>query len=401
MHIPTNVIMQEMLKTPQIVRFSFPDQEGKRYPTLIIKAHSLLLKYIVQGVVAKLSFFAMSDGHFAYSLYIEDDPDKGVNMWSLLAHQDELLAIKELVKNGDCTIFLFNETCASCAWASAKIDIDDSVLAMLHPPIFDDPDPAKYQEEILKIINYPPEPTIESVIEANILPDMKWETIQNHFIQNSAVFTSLNLLTDNEGTYQEQLAQTLLGNLSPQGAYINTQLYDPNGNKEFTDVVLTHEYGTILLESKSLSIFQRAELPARNKLIKNIEKSTEKALKQLKGAVKKLHSNVTVFDQHGKEVKLERKMATHSIILVPELALLAENNDHWWDSMIKFMEETGGFLHFLDTIQLFRIMQAAEMIAKTSQKNTPMMAFDYYLMERPKILSQYRSICVDVLLKFS
>lgn len=400
MHMPSKEIWQEMLRTPQIVRFSFPDQDGKRYPTLIIKAHSLLLKYITQGVLVKLFFFSLSDGHFAYGLYVEDDHDKGACLWSILSNQHEFFAIEDLVKNEDCTIFLFNETCASCAWTTAKIDIDQSVVSMMKSTAFVDLDPIQYQDEVLEKLECLHKNT-KDIIETDVLPNMKWKTTQNHFIQNGQKHTTLNLLVDNEGTYQEQLAQTLLGDLSPQGAYLNTQLHDAKGNKEFTDVVLTYEYGTILLESKSLSILQRDKLPDRIKLIKNIEKSTKKALKQLRGAVKKLQNNATIFDEHGKEVELERQMAPHSIILVPELALLADSNAHWWNCMIEFMEETGGYLHFLDTVQLFRIMQAANMIAEVSQKSTPMMAFDYYLMERPKILAQYRSITVDVLLNLS
>ena len=345
MHLPSNEIWQEMLTTPQIVRFSFPDQDGKRFPTLIIKAHSLLLKYITQGVLVKLFFFSLSDGHFSYGLYIEDDHDKGVNLWSVLASQHEFSALEELVKNEECTIFLFNETCTCCAWISAKIVIDKSVISMLKSSPYDDPDPIKYEEEVLEQLNYLHKNTKE-IIETVIITNMKWETTQNHFILNGQKHASLNLLTDNEGTYQEQLAQTFLGNLSPQGAYLNTQLHDTKGNKEFTDLVLTHEYGSILLESKSLSILQRDKLPDRTKLIKNIKKSTEKALKQLNGAIKKLQNNVTVFDQSGIEIEIERLKPPHAIVLVPELALLEDNNSHWFACMVKFMKKREDFFIF-------------------------------------------------------
>ncbi|MBL8564377.1 MAG: hypothetical protein JNM89_01520 [Hyphomicrobiaceae bacterium] len=390
-----------MLGIPQLARFTFPYQDGdKRHPTLIIKAHSLLLKYIAQGVLLEVSFFTTSDGHPAFALYIDDEPQKGVFLWSLLNHGDEVAAIRHISQCGECSIYLFNEACANCAWTSASIEIDASILAMLDAMPMSKATPAVYADEIAKILDQLRDGTVRGVVRSIVLPKAKWKPLKSSFILNGALHTNLNLLADNEGTHQEQLAHTLLGDLSPQGAYVNPQLHEPSGKKEFTDVLLSHEFGTVLLESKSLSIFeQRTNLPDRSRLSRNIEKSAKRGVSQLLIASRKLREYVPIFDQNGSALELERAQPPHAIILVPDLSLLTPKNDDWLRCIVDFMKKTKGFLHLLDTVQLFRVMQAAQMIATNSNTTTPMMAFDFYLIERAKTVIKRGSIDVDMILR--
>jgi hypothetical protein len=65
------------------------------------------------------------------------------------------------------------------------------------------------------------------------------------------------------------------------------------------------------------------------------------------------------------------------------------------------MEATGGFLHLLDIAELLRIVQAAEIIAARGTKTTPMMAFDYYLVEQFEKAITVGTLCVEVLLRFA
>jgi len=399
-HLPRAELRQEMLAAPQLVRFTFPYQDGDtKHPTLIIKAQSLLLKYIIQGVALELTFFATSDGRCAYALYVEDDPDNGAFLWSVLANGDEVAAINDLSTHNNCAIYLFNEACTNCAWASATIKIDGSALALANNSPCDDPNPSLYSSEISSILDRVGSGSANNVIRSGVSITTDWKPLSSTFILNGVRSAALNLLVDNEGTHQEQLAHALLGDLSPKGAYLNTMLHDPSGNKEFMDVVLTHEYGTILLESKSLSIFeQRTALPPRSKLTKNIKKAVNKAFKQLTGAARTLSKDITVFNESGEPIELERNQPIHAIILVPDLALLANDSQEWFASIAAFMKKTGGFLHILDTVQLFRMSQAASMISKAAEKSTPMMAFHFYLMERAKAVSKSGSIDFDMVL---
>ena len=66
-----------------------------------------------------------------------------------------------------------------------------------------------------------------------------------------------------------------------------------------------------------------------------------------------------------------------------------------------FMAATGGIPHLLDISELLRVVQAAEAIAEKSTKTTPIMAFDYYLMERVKKSAAAGTLCIEVLLRFA
>ena len=89
----------------------------------------------------------------------------------------------------------------------------------------------------------------------------------------------------------------------------------------------------------------------------------------------------------------------HAIILIPEFALI-ENQERFGPAFIaEFMETTGGFIHLLDVAELLRVVQAAEMISRGSSKVTPLMAFDYYLMERAKLTRDAGTLCIEVLLR--
>ena len=251
MHLPRAELWQEMLAVPQFVRFTFPLQNGDaQYPTLIIKAHSLLLKYIVQGVPLTLHFIALSDDRCAYVLHVADDPKGGVFLWSLLADADETAAIEDLGKHSGCSIYLFNEACTNCAWASASVTITSSMAALAVSSKKDDSDPARYSKEVDIVLDGIRNGATGAAAGTAVSPSTEWKPLLSKFIVNGPKSASLNLLFDNEGTYQEQLAHVLLGDLSPRGAFLNTQLHEPSGNKEFTDLVLTHEFGTILINRR-------------------------------------------------------------------------------------------------------------------------------------------------------
>jgi hypothetical protein len=100
-------------------------------------------------------------------------------------------------------------------------------------------------------------------------------------------------------------------------------------------------------------------------------------------------------------VEVERQDPIHAIVLVPELDLVDDHDAYGIDFMTDFMDATGGFAHLLDIAELLRIVQAAEMIAVRGETTTPMMAFDYYLMERAKKAADAGTLCIHVLLRFA
>jgi hypothetical protein len=91
----------------------------------------------------------------------------------------------------------------------------------------------------------------------------------------------------------------------------------------------------------------------------------------------------------------------HAIILIPDVDLIEDRHAYGLRLIQEFMTATGGFLHLLDIAELLRIVQAAEMIAARGTKTTPMMAFNYYLIERAKKAREAGTLCIEVLLRFT
>ena len=91
----------------------------------------------------------------------------------------------------------------------------------------------------------------------------------------------------------------------------------------------------------------------------------------------------------------------HGIVLIPDLDLIEDREAYGLPFIKEFMKATGGFLHLLDIAELLRIVQAAEMIVARGTKTTPMMAFDYYLIERAKKTLMAGTLCIEVLLRFA
>ena len=209
------------------------------------------------------------------------------------------------------------------------------------------------------------------------------------------------MFDNDEGHQQEQLGVWLTDNLQPTGSHRSPQIPKGNGTRELTDVLLSHEFGAVLIESKTLSVLARDRLPDRAKLKRDVAAHIDKAFGQLRGAIRALKANAPVTSPNGDPLTVEREKPAHAIVLIPDLSLIDDHETYGIEFMQEFTRETGGFAHILDISELLRVVQAAEAIAARSPSSTPMMAFDYYLMERVNYAVQARTLCVEVLLRFA
>lgn len=399
MHMPSEKLWQEMLACPQLIRFNFPiDQDGHK-ATLIIKSNTLMLKYIIQMSQISLVVFPLNGRKVGYALHVMDDPGEGAILWSIVSTTEEIQALNAIKMNSEFPLYLFNEACVNVAsnWVRAQyfeknIDFDSVELCKEGLNEL-----SKYSAEINSAIKSHKEDFIRGSKKLEVL--QIWKSLRSSHILSAGNKADLELIGDNEGVHQEQLAFSLIGDLSPSGAFINPVMKEPSGNKEFTDLLLTHKYGTVLIESKTLSIFDRHLLPDRNKLVRNIEKSASRARVQIQNAVRKLiQKKIDIYDSAGNIIEAERNNPPQAIILVPDLSLLSDRNDQWLKHMLDFVEENQAFLHLLDTIQLFRASQAGHMLSHSSN-STPMMGFEYYLMERAKFIFKTRDINSEYLIR--
>ncbi|MGE4172756.1 MAG: hypothetical protein AB7F41_09790 [Methylocystis sp.] len=401
MHLLSSHNRSEFLACPQLIRFDYVEGRDGFEPTLLIKSSTLLLKYVVLGAPMQLGF-AKCEGRLLCALKVCDDGDNGGILWSVVEREEELNGIRGLATGEPLVGFLFNELAVNVAWndlptphalnrlsmwadSVALGRVDHSAIKVTIEPLLDRLHRHADDHDWL-------------VLEIGSRSD--WKAVQNYFITAGAWSSLIDLFDADEGNQQEQLGVWLTDNLQPSGVYHSPKISKASGTRELTDILLSHAFGSVLIESKTLSIFAREKLPDRAKLKRDVSTHIGKAFAQLRGAIRALKSGLLVTSPKGDTLSVEREKPAHAIVVIPDLKLVEDPAAYGIDFMRDFMGATGGFAHLLDLSELLRIVQAAEMIAARGEMITPMMAFDYYLMQRAETAADAGTLCIEMLLHF-
>lgn len=402
MHVLASHYRSEFLACPQLVRFDFAMGNNDFEPTLLIKGSTLLLKYLVMGVRMKLAFARFND-RLLYGLKIYDDPEKAGLLWSVLEREEEKSALVALAGGDCCQTFLFNEIAVNVAWSAIEINFAEADLLGLVQGAATgsiDYNDLKGRASALLDRFHGATKSDADLVVADIPGTTNWRHLRNVLITNRASSSLIDLFETNEGNQQEQIGIWLTDNLHLREVYHSPQVPHGRQTRELTDILLSYENGSFLIESKALSIFARDTLPDRAKLISDVSKRVTQAVSQLRGGIRNLKSGVTITTPEGDPVEVERAKPMHEIVLIPDLDLIGDPKTYGVEFIRDFAKSTGGFLHLLDTAELLRMVQAAEMIAARANKITPMMAFDFYLMERFKKALEAGTLCFEMLLRF-
>jgi hypothetical protein len=403
MHWLSSHNRSEFLACPQLVRFEYGSGRDGFEPTLLIKGSTVLLKYVVLGARMQLAF-AICGGRLLYALKVYDDGNDGGILWSIAERDEELNGIRGLLRGEPLVAFLFNELAVNVAWNDLPtLGELDRLTTWTDRASLGRVDHAAMRATVAPMIDRLHKSGVSDdewlVLEIGGKSD--WKAVHNHFITAGASSSLIDLFDGDEGNQQEQLGIWLTDNLHPLGVHHSPQIPKGAGTRELTDILLSYEFGAVLIESKTLSVLARERLPDRAKLKHDVAGHIDKAFKQLRGAIRKLKSGVTVTGPAGDTIEVERENPVHAIVLVPELDLVDDHEDYGIEFMTEFMGATGGYAHILDIAELLRIVQAAEMIAARGQTTTPMMAFDYYMIERAKKAAEAGTLCIHVLLRFA
>jgi hypothetical protein len=402
MHLLAARNRSEFLATPQLIRFDYVKGRDGFEPTLLIKGSTLLLKYIALGVRMQLAFTRLGD-RLLYALKVFDNTEKAGVLWSILEYDEEKAALAALVRGEACQTFLFNELAVNVAWAALPIFAEPELTTMVAAAATGRADHHALQSEASLVLDrfHIESMSIAGLIVAEVPGTTAWNPVFNHFITSHATSSLIDFFDKDEGSNQEQIGIWLTDNLHPLGVHHSPQIPKGNGFRELTDILLSYQFGSILIESKALTIFARDSLPNRTKLAHDVSAHITKAVKQLRGGIRQLKNGSPVTSQAGVPLDVERTQPMHGIVLIPDLDLIEDRKTYGRPFIEEFMKATGGFLHLLDVAELLRIVQAAEMIAARGTKTTPMMALDYYLMERAKKTLLADTLCIEVLLRFA
>ena len=403
MHMLSSYNRSEFLACPQLIRFDYASGRDGFEPTLLIKGSTVLLKYVVLGARMQLAF-AMCDGRLLYALKVCDDGDDGGILWSIVEREEELNGMRGLVRGEPMVSFLFNELAVNVAWNDMPTFGELDRLSMwADSAALGRVDHTEMQTTVGPMIDrlYQSGVSDDEWLVLEVGRKFDWKAVHNHFITAGASSSLIDLFDRDEGNQQEQLGVWLTDNLQPSGTCHSPQIPKGNGTRELTDIMLNYEFGAILIESKTLSVLTRERLPDRAKLKRDVSAHIIKAFSQLRGAIRMLKADVAVTSPKGAVLNVERDKPIHAIVLIPDLELVDDHAEYGLDFIQDFMSATGGFAHLLDISELLRIVQAAEMIAARGTTTTPMMAFDYYLVERAKKAVDAGTLCIEVLLRFA
>lgn len=401
MHILADNYRLEFLATPQLFRVDHAYDNGGRVPTLLLKANTLLLKYIVLGSPLEL-VFAQCGERLLYGVKVVDDAARPAIIWSIVEHRTERDALIALTYTKECPVFLFNELALNTAWTSVNIRLPEKASTLIAKAVIGPIDHSVLKQSSAKMIERlfrHSEADADSCL-VPLAPTHEWKETLNHYVTNRGTDTPIHIFHKDEGGQQEHLAVWLTDSLQVSGVVHSPQVPKGSGRRELTDLLLTYQFGTILIESKTLTVFNRSSLPSRDALAGDVTKHIAKAVSQLRGAIRKLHQGVPIFDKSGDQLTVDHTQPIHAIVLVPDFDLIQEPHQYGKPFILDFMQATKGFIHFLDIAELLRIVQAAEMIARRGATTTPMMAFDYYLLERTKKTLIANMLSIEVLLRF-
>lgn len=348
--------------------------------------------------------FTMCDGRLLCALKVYDDGNDGGILWSVAEREEELAAVRGMARGEPLVVFLFNELALNVAWNDLPMpDGLDRLSSWVDSSALGEIDHSVFEVTALPLLNrlHSHSEGVSEWLVLEIGGSSDWKAVHSRFITAGASSSLIDLFDHDEGSQQEQLGVWLTDNLQPLGSQHSPQIPRGNGTRELTDILLSYEFGAVLIESKALSVLSRERLPDRAKLKRNISAHIDKAFGQLRGAIRALKSNVPVTSLNGDLLTVERDYPAHAIVLIPDLELVDDRAAYDIEFMKSFIEATGGFPHLLDISELLRIVQAAEMIAERGTTTTPMMAFDCYLVDRAKIAAKRGSLCIEVLLRFA
>jgi len=194
-----------------------------------------------------------------------------------------------------------------------------------------------------------------------------------------------------EGEQQESMAEWLIDVLGEPSAVRNPLVHEPRRTRELSDLLLSYEYGCFLLESKTLGIFDRIDIPDRSALRKGVLRHVNKAANQLAGACANIRRGLRITDKAGQDITVNRDWPIHCIILVPELSLIADCDELIPKLALSLLGNSKAFLNLVDLSELHNLVYNAGSIASKSQKLTRLMAFDGILLKRCELASHHKT----------
>ncbi|WP_149331787.1 nuclease-related domain-containing protein [Halopseudomonas laoshanensis] len=387
MHIPSERVYSEM-RSEAASLWIVPANEGEEI-AILIKAPSSSIKALIAGCTLEF-LFGKHNEYLCNGVRIHDMPDAPILISGAQRNNEEHRALLRLLNDLTGPVFLFNEMDVCLAWTN--LTITESDASRLKESIGESSsiytgnftsdcshalDCFCYSADQTK--TYPGASLIPlELVGPGLEP---WRINNNSFI---GIRENHSLVIDekNEGEIFERAIWASLESVFPFNIYKNPKVIIGKKTRELTDILAFHQYGSILIEAKDLSVFQAGFVRDQERRTNGVKKQISKAIKQLIGSINAVKSGSDIFDSRGDSVDIVRDQPFHCIILITEMM-------HWgeWNEIekeiVEAMRSTGSFFNLLDLREFITLLKGSSGRAEL---------LDYNLMERCKAFVECGSV---------
>ena len=385
MHFPSRRIYEQLQSTSSGIWFT-PANDGKEI-AILLKTTTSIIKSITFG--SKINFvFGDIQNILCCGVTIFDIPENPAFIYSAILHTEEHVSLNKFLNSLTAPLFIFNELDVCVAWCDIKIDNNQEITSLAdniknkYVGDFTDACSTSLDNFFKSVFStqFPACSDIFKTISINVDCPF-WEINQIDFIGNFDVKT-LVINESDEGSTLEKSIWSSLESVFPFSLYHSPLVRIGKKDRELTDILTFHEYGSFLFEAKDFSVLNRNTNPTLERRATLIKKQSKKAISQLIGASKAIKRGEMVFSKSGERIPLITDKPLHCIVLITEFP----HNGDWSDIKSKLfsaMSDTGDFFHILDLQELIVLLKCSSGDAKL---------LDYNLMERCKAIIEHDSL---------
>jgi hypothetical protein len=335
----------------------------------------------------------------ATTLAVADDPNAALALAGAVRHEEEQLALENILRSGRTLMIFFDElsrpvaraTCTlgqpACTKASVMVDAPGvrytGPLTQLLSDVLDevqghaDPQqavPAKYA------------PTF--VMVPLTLSEFATARMTTVGLSDALDF---QLDDPDEGAGLEQSTWHLLENLFEGQICHSPQVIEGNSERELTDILAQCEAGLCLIESKAAAMLTTSLDRPTGRRVKSVQKQVDKGIDQLVGALKNLNSGLLLRAKDGSPIEIPASVGAIRIGIVMVSEMLPGLD---WETigaqLLAASHRSGAMLHVLDLREL-RILVGVS-------RNDPVL-FVAHLANRFDIMSERKHAMLRMQLK--
>lgn len=399
--LPGSKLLAELNGVTEGIWFLLPD--GSDEVAIVAKLPSSVIKAIYREVQCFL-IIADVESEKGYvrivGLRIDDDATNPFFVSQPSLKKEEHNLINRCLSYQSIRIHYFDERSrpmlsATCSFNQIEVQKAIVELNIIHP---------RYYENDRNFVD-----KIHDVFQKNQIALYKRQTAQifgHHQISYNGVFDPLvkNIeYADNENDITFQLDEVNEGRSFEKSIYITLyQVYTDRAylspevpsdkSRELTDIAGFDSEAICLIQAKALSVFAVDILRPTSRRASSVKKDINKALNQLKGAVRQIREGKEILSSRKEliEVQNHNKAIIHGIVLISEMHHAID-----WKTVTRQIFEFSN----INEMVFFHVMELKELhtLSLLCHKNVPLFSFN--LLMRWKAISDSGTAFLTMKLK--